>query len=116
MSDGDNYRPPEAVRLVDHVQYADDAIVSKTLVNEKAGTLTLFAFDQGQELSEHTTPFDAVVQVLDGEVDLVIGGETVRAATGEMVIMPARVPHAVRAVKRFKMLLTMIRPGNAVVE
>ncbi|HSH69241.1 MAG TPA: cupin domain-containing protein [Deferrisomatales bacterium] len=97
------------VQLVDHVQYAADAVVSKTLVDQKTGTLTLFAFDAGQGLSEHTAPFDAVVQVLDGEAEVTVGGEILHAPTGTLVIMPARVPHALRAVQRFKMLLTMIR-------
>lgn len=98
------------IRLNDHVAYGEDSVVSRTLINEKKGTLTLFAFDAGQGLSEHTVPFDAVVQVLDGEAVLEIGGETVTVRPGEMVIMPAQVPHAVRAEQRFKMLLTMIRP------
>jgi quercetin dioxygenase-like cupin family protein len=71
--------------------------------------VTLFAFDAGQELSEHSTPFDAMVQVLDGEVELTIGGKVIRAGAGETVIMPADIPHAVTASQRFKMLLTMIR-------
>jgi quercetin dioxygenase-like cupin family protein len=99
----------EAINLADYVEYAADAIVSKVLVDKKAGTLTLFAFDEGQNLSEHSTPFDALVQVLDGEAELVIGGRPVRAVAGQVVIMPANVPHSVRAVRKFKMLLTMIR-------
>ncbi|HLE45159.1 MAG TPA: cupin domain-containing protein [Methylomirabilota bacterium] len=98
-----------ALRLADHVAYHDDAVVSKTLLDKKAGTLTLFAFDAGQHLSEHTSPYDAVVHVLDGQVVLVIGGEEVPTAAGELTIMPANVPHAVRAEQRCKMLLTMIR-------
>jgi len=97
------------IRLADHVDYSEGAIVSRTLLDRKSGTLTLFAFDQGQSLSEHTAPFDAVVQVLDGEALLVIGGDEVRTTAGELVIMPAHVPHSVHAEKRFKMLLTMIR-------
>lgn len=97
------------IQLVDHVQYAADAVVSKTLVDKKTGTLTLFAFDAGQGLSEHTAPFDAVVQVLDGEAELTVGGEVLHAAAGTLVVMPAHIPHALRAVARFKMLLTMIR-------
>jgi quercetin dioxygenase-like cupin family protein len=95
--------------LADLVQYGEGAVVSRTLIKRPTGTITLFAFDAGQELSEHTTPFDAVVQVLDGEVMLTIGGQPVPAKTGETVIMPANIPHAVKAVARFKMLLTMIR-------
>jgi quercetin dioxygenase-like cupin family protein len=84
-------------------------VVSKTLIDKKTGTLTLFAFDAGQGLSEHTAPFDAVVQVLDGEAEITIGGKEIVASDGAMVIMPAGIPHAVRAHQRFKMLLTMIR-------
>jgi quercetin dioxygenase-like cupin family protein len=91
------------------VQYGDGAVVSRTLIKRPTGTLTLFAFDAGQELSEHTAPFDAVVQVLDGEALLTIGGQPVPAIAGETVIMPANIPHAVKAQKKFKMLLTMIR-------
>ncbi len=97
------------IRLKDHVDYAEGSIVSRTLVDSKAGTITLFAFDAGQNLSEHTAPYDAVVEVLDGEALLIIGGKEVRASAGEMVIMPAHVPHAVEARQRFKMLLVMIR-------
>ena len=95
--------------LAHHVAYADDAVVSKTLLDKKTGTLTLFAFDAGQGLSEHTSPYDATVQILDGEATLVIGGRDVRVGAGELVIMPAHVPHAVRTEQRFKMLLIMIR-------
>lgn len=98
-----------AIGLNDFVDYAAGAIVSKTLIDKKVGTLTLFAFDAGQGLSEHTAPYDAVVQILDGEAELIIAGTPVKARVGELVIMPAGVPHAVQGVKRFKMLLTMIR-------
>ncbi len=99
----------KALTLPRLVRYSKAAIVSRTLVDKPAGTLTLFAFDAGQGLSEHTAPYDAVVQVLEGAAELTIGGKTVRAAAGQAVIMPARIPHAVKAVRRFKMLLTMIR-------
>jgi quercetin dioxygenase-like cupin family protein len=104
-----NLEPSAALELASLVDYADGSVVSRTLVDKEAGTITLFAFDEGESLSEHTTPYDALVQVLDGEVTLTIGGEEVRAAAGELVLMPADVPHAVRASQRFKMLLTMIR-------
>jgi quercetin dioxygenase-like cupin family protein len=91
------------------VGYADDSIVSKTIVDKPAGTITLFAFDTGQGLSEHTTPYDAVVQVLDGQARLTIGEDEKRVSAGEVIIMPGNVPHAVYADQRFKMLLTMIR-------
>lgn len=97
------------VALAAFVDYADGAVVSKTLLDKPSGTLTLFAFDAGQGLSEHTAPFDATIQILDGEADLTIGGAAVHARTGELVIMPANVPHALRAEQRFKMLLIMIR-------
>jgi len=88
-------------------------VVSRTLANNSAGTLTVFAFDEGQALSEHSAPFDAYVQVLDGAVELTIGGEAVRAVAGETVLMPADVPHAVRAIEPFKMLLIMLRDRGA---
>ncbi len=97
------------IALADGVQYAEDAIVSKTLLDKKTGTLTLFAFDAGQGLSEHTSPYDATVQVVEGTAVLTIGGQRVEAHAGELVIMPANVPHDVRAETRFKMLLIMIR-------
>jgi len=95
--------------LVDMVNYQGESIVSKTIIEKKTGTVTLFAFDQGQGLSEHTAPFDALVQVLDGEVEIKISGKPYNLKQGEMIIMPANEPHALKAVKRFKMLLTMIR-------
>jgi quercetin dioxygenase-like cupin family protein len=101
--------PAEAVSLGSLVAYQADSIVSRTLVKKKSGTLTLFAFDAGQALSEHTAPFDAMAQVLDGAGEFVIGGTEVVARAGETVLMPAGVPHAVNAPQRFKMLLTMIR-------
>jgi quercetin dioxygenase-like cupin family protein len=91
------------------VEYSSDSIVSKTLIDTRAGSITLFAFDLGQGLSEHTAPFDAIVQIIDGDAEITIGGNTVRASAGNMVVMPANVPHALKAIKQFKMLLTMIR-------
>ena len=99
----------QPIALAGFVEYADGAVVSKTLLDKPSGTLTLFAFDAGQGLSEHTAPFDATIHILDGEADLTIGGKAVHARTGELVIMPANVPHALRATQRFKMLLIMIR-------
>ncbi len=107
------FPPAVPLTLVSAIEVAPGAVVSKTLVDKPAGTLTLFAFDAGEGLSEHTSPYDAVIQALDGEVDLVIGGKTVRAKTGELVSMPARVPHSLRAVTPFKMLLIMIREKMA---
>jgi quercetin dioxygenase-like cupin family protein len=97
------------VVLADMAEYQNDAIVSKTIVEKNTGTVTLFAFDQGQGLSEHTAPFDAMVQVLDGEVEIRISGAPYHLKQGEMIVMPANEPHALKAVKRFKMLLTLIR-------
>ena len=97
------------MNLAERVGYQKDAVVSKTIIDKKTGTVTLFAFDQGQGLSEHTAPFDAMVQVLDGEVEIRISGNPHRVKAGQMIIMPANEPHALKAVASFKMLLTMIR-------
>lgn len=91
------------------VEYQQGSIVSNTLVKKEKGTVTLFAFDTGEGLSEHTAPFDALVQVVDGEADVSVGAETHRVSSGEVLLLPADIPHAVQATKRFKMLLTMIR-------
>jgi len=93
----------------DLVAYQTGSVVSRTIVNQKAGTITLFAFDQGQELSEHTAPYDALVNVLDGEAEITISGQPFTLKTGEMIILPASQPHALKAAQRFKMTLTMIR-------
>lgn len=99
----------QVVHLAELVQYAEGSIVSRALAQKPVGSLTLFAFDEGQGLNEHTAPYDAYVQVLDGEGELVIAGKTIRVTAGDTVLMPASIPHAVNAHKRFKMLLTMIR-------
>ena len=104
--------PGEPMALVESVQYAPGSIVSRTLLKTDTGTVTLFAFDEGQGLSEHTAPFNALVHVLDGTATLMIGGKTVATRTGELVLMPANVPHAVQPSGRFKMLLTMFRAGT----
>ena len=109
MNKQEKLAPAAAIDLAGYIEYAAESIVSKTLVDKKAGTLTLFSFDSGQGLSEHSAPFDALVQVVDGEVEIAIGGKPVRAKVGQIVLMPANIPHALRAVTRFKMLLTMIR-------
>jgi quercetin dioxygenase-like cupin family protein len=96
-------------KLIELVQYQAGSVVSRALVNEKAGTVTLFAFGEGEGLSEHTAPFDALVHILEGEAEVVISGKPLRLKQGEMVIMPANEPHALKALTRFKMLLTMIR-------
>jgi len=95
--------------LKEMVAYQAGSVVSKTVLAGPKGTVTLFAFDQGEELSEHTAPFDAMVHVLDGEVEISIDGQEARVREGEMIIMPANRPHALRAVQRFKMMLIMIR-------
>ena len=99
----------KALDLAGLVSYSRNSVVSKTLLDRKAGTLTLFAFDKGQGLSEHTAPYDASVMILDGKAEITIGGKPVMVEQGGMVIMPANVPHALRAVTRYKMLLIMIR-------
>jgi quercetin dioxygenase-like cupin family protein len=99
----------EVNRLVDLVAYQRGSVVSRTIIDKKTGTVTLFSFDEGQGLSEHTAPFDALVYLLDGEAEISISGKPLHLREGEMVIMPANQPHALKAVKRFKMLLTMIR-------
>ncbi|MFA4936420.1 MAG: cupin domain-containing protein [Candidatus Methanoperedens sp.] len=99
----------EPIVLKDYIEYSSGSVVSKTLKQNTAGTITLFAFDAGQGLSEHSAPFDAVAQVIDGEGLFIIGGEDHNLKDGQLIIMPANVPHAVKAELRFKMLLTMLR-------
>ena len=108
----DNDLKPDS--LIDMVKDQEGSVVSKTIVKKKTGTVTLFAFDQGQGLSEHTAPFDALVQVIDGEVEIRISGKPFYLKQGDIIIMPADVPHALNAVKRFKMLLTMIRSESII--
>ena len=91
------------------VQYQKEAIVSKVLIKKQTGNITLFAFDKGQELSEHTAPFDALVHVFEGQVDVILNDESNITKSGEMIIMPANVPHSLKAVERFKMMLVMIK-------
>lgn len=95
--------------LRDLLKYQEGSIVSRALIDKQAGTVTLFAFDARQGLSEHTAPYDALVHLLEGEADITIAGETLRVREGEMVIMPASKSHALKAITPFKMLLTMIR-------
>ena len=96
-------------RLAGLVEYQDGSVVSRELVRKQAGTVTVFAFDAGQGLSEHTAPFDAIVNVLDGVADVSIDGDPHRVGAGEFIVMPAGRPHSLSAVTRFKMLLVMIR-------
>jgi quercetin dioxygenase-like cupin family protein len=99
----------EVATLSDLVDYQSGSVVSREIIKKSTGTVTLFAFDEGQGLSEHTTPFDALVCILDGEAEITISGKPHRLSAGEMIIMPANEPHALRAVKQYKMLLVMIR-------
>jgi len=103
----------QAIELAGLVEYSGGSIVSRTMLDTSAATMTLFAFDAGQRLSEHTTPFDAAVQILDGSAQVSVGGRRIPASAGQLVVMPANVPHAVEAPQRFKMLLTMIKSGSA---
>ena len=100
---------PQVAATAASVEYQKDAVVSKTLINKSAGTVTLFAFDKGQGLSEHTAPFDAMVYMLDGEAEIIISGHPYYLKDGESIIMPANHPHALKAVKPFKMMLIMIK-------
>jgi len=96
-------------KIKEMAAYQEGAIVSKEIISKPTGTVTIFAFDQGQGLSEHTAPFDALVHVLDGEVEIIISGEPHRLKEGEMVVMPGGKPHALKAVEKFKMMLVMVR-------
>ena len=99
----------EVLNMAELVSYQDGSVVSRQITKAEAGNVTLFAFDQDQELSEHTAPFDALVHVLEGEAEIKISGKPFHLQAGDAIIMPADEPHAVRALQRFKMLLTMIR-------
>ena len=95
--------------LEDTIEYTDGGVISKQLTKSKAGNLTLFSFDKEQGLSEHKTPFDAIVLILDGEAEITINGKSLYLSKGQSIIMPANIPHSLKAIERFKMLLTMIR-------
>lgn len=99
----------KVLNLEEMVEYSEGGIISKQVLKNQAGNITLFSFDKGQGLSEHTAPFDAVVQILDGEANVIIGGKPNSVKKGETIIMPANISHALQAVEKFKMLLTMIR-------
>jgi quercetin dioxygenase-like cupin family protein len=98
-----------AVEMNGLVSYQSGSVVSRTLIDRKIGTITLFTFDDGQGLSEHTAPFDAFVQIFDGVADVTIDGKVQRVSSGEFIIMPANIPHSLKAVEKFKMMLVMIR-------
>ena len=97
------------VKLSSLLNYQNDSIVSREIISKKTGTVTLFAFDKGQSLSEHTAPFDALVYIVDGTAEIVISGKSNRVKTGQLIIMPANKPHAVKATQKFKMLLVMVK-------
>jgi quercetin dioxygenase-like cupin family protein len=99
----------QVLEVLSLIGYQDGAVVSRTIAEKPVGTVTVFAFDEGQGLSEHTAPYDAIVHIIDGEVDVTISGKVVRAKAGELVIMPANDPHSLKAVTKFKMILIMIR-------
>jgi quercetin dioxygenase-like cupin family protein len=98
--------------MADLASYQDGSVVSRQITKDEAGNVTLFAFDEGQELSEHTAPYDALVHVLDGQVEVKISGRPFELKTGDAIIMPANEPHALKALTKFKMLLTMIRSSS----
>ena len=100
---------PKVQKLTDLVGYQDGSVVSREIIRKSTGTVTLFAFDKGQGLSEHTAPFDALVQVVDGEVEVTISGKPYHLGQGDFVILPAGETHALKALSRFKMLLVMVR-------
>ncbi len=99
----------KSFNLSDSVKYQKDSVISREIVNKSTGTVTFFSFDKGQGLSEHKAPFDALVFIIDGEANITISGKLYKLKEGEMIIMPANRPHSLRAIKRFKMVLTMIR-------
>lgn len=103
----------QPVAIKKAVDYASNSVVSKMLIKKDTGNLTLFAFDKGQALSEHTVPFDAAVLILEGTAEIIIGGESHILHEGEFIVMPADIPHAVKAAEKFKMLLTMIKGKEA---
>jgi quercetin dioxygenase-like cupin family protein len=99
----------EVFSFADSVDYTSGAIVSKTVLKKESGNISLFAFDKGEALSEHTAPFDAMIQVVDGKGQVIIGGKPFELTAGNSIIMPANIPHAVKAIEKFKMILTMIK-------
>lgn len=112
MTNNNSVNPELSARVLkfsELTNYQEGSVVSRTIIAKKTGTVTLFAFDKGQELSEHTAPFDAMVQIVDGNAEISISGEVFYLGAGEMIIMPANQPHAVKAPKKFKMLLVMIK-------
>lgn len=105
----DVFEKGRTLKLPSLIDYSDGGVVSKQILKNEAGNITLFSFDKGQSLSEHTAPFDAMVQILEGSAEIKIGGDTIALKAGESIIMPAEIPHALFAIEKFKMLLTMIK-------
>ncbi len=103
------FTPGNVFNLSQEIEYSEGGIISKQILKNQAGNVTLFSFDKEQGLSEHTAPFDALVQIIDGKAEITVGGIPHTLKTGRIIIMPANVPHAVFAVEQFKMLLTMIK-------
>ncbi|MGV8144495.1 MAG: cupin domain-containing protein [Methanothermobacter sp.] len=99
----------KVLKMVDLMEYQEGSVVSREIIRKETGTVTIFAFDKGEGLSEHSAPFDAMVQVIDGNAEIIISGESNLVNAGEMIIMPANDPHALNALERFKMVLTMIK-------
>ena len=108
-TDNETLAAGNVFKMADTIGYQAGSVVSRTLIDKPAGTVTLFAFAQGQGLSEHTAPFDALVYLLDGEVNITIAGKSHILTGGEMIIMPANKPHALKAIKQFKMMLVMVK-------
>jgi quercetin dioxygenase-like cupin family protein len=100
------------INAAEFIQYSDGSIVSKQIIKKETGTITLFAFDKSQSLSEHTTPFDAFVQIVDGKGEFTINGKPVIVSRDEFIILPANIPHAVNAIEKFKMLIVMIKDNK----
>ena len=99
----------QSIKMNSLAEYQEGSIVSRTLIDKKAGTVTFFAFDEGQGLSEHVAPYDALVNVIDGEAEVALSGKIYRVKEGEMIILPANKPHALKAIRKFKMMLIMIK-------
>jgi quercetin dioxygenase-like cupin family protein len=106
---GNEFEKAKVFSFNESVEYSDGGIVSKTVLKKQTGNISLFSFDKGEALSEHTAPFDAMIQVVDGRGEIIIDGKSYFLEAGHVIIMPANIPHAVKAVERFKMVLTMIK-------
>ena len=107
--DSNEFSKSSVFSFSESVDYAPGAIVSKTVLKKQTGNISLFAFDKGEALSEHTAPFDALIEVVDGKGEIMIGGKAYIVSAGQSIIMPANIPHGVKAVEKFKMVLTMIK-------